>query len=67
MARQEAHSKLTYKPKTKLEVFFTGAAVRIARDNKHIACACGEEVKVRPGGHLHSQCTKGCWVLQGSC
>lgn len=39
------HPKATYRPKQKLEVFFTGGAARITRDGKLLACACGEEVK----------------------
>ena len=40
--------KLTYKAVAKLEPFFTGGvAARATRDNKHLACSCGDEVKVR--------------------
>jgi hypothetical protein len=39
--------KTTYKPKAKLEAFYTGAAARLTRDGKHAVCACGDEVKVR--------------------
>eukprot|EP00879_Flechtneria_rotunda_P028533 GHRR01030666.1.p1 GENE.GHRR01030666.1~~GHRR01030666.1.p1 ORF type:complete len:163 (+),score=25.97 GHRR01030666.1:365-853(+) len=38
--------KVVYEPVSKLEAFYTGGAVRVTRDNKHIACACGDEVKV---------------------
>jgi hypothetical protein len=38
--------KTTYKPKAKLEAFYTGAAARVTRDGKHVVCACGDEVKV---------------------
>lgn len=40
-------SKLTYRPTRKLEVFYTGGAARLTRDGKLLACACGDEVKVR--------------------
>jgi hypothetical protein len=39
--------KAVYEPVTKLEPFYTGGAVRVTRDNQHLACACGDEVKVR--------------------
>jgi hypothetical protein len=39
--------KAVYEPVAKLEAFYTGGAVRVTRDNKHMACACGDEVKVR--------------------
>lgn len=38
--------KTTYKPKAKLEAFYTGAAARLTRDGKHVVCSCGDEVKV---------------------
>lgn len=38
--------KQTYRPKLKLEVFFTGGAVSLAPSGRHVACACGDEVKV---------------------
>lgn len=41
--------KSVYEPVAKLEAFYTGGAVRVTRDNKHLACACGDEVKVRRG------------------
>ena len=40
-------SKLTYRPARKLEVFYTGGAARLTRDGKLLACACGDEIKVR--------------------
>ena len=40
--------KAIYEPVAKLEAFYTGGAVRVTRDNKHLACACGDEVKVSP-------------------
>lgn len=46
MATPELQPKVTYKPKAKLEPFFTGAAARVTRDSKHLVCACGDEVKV---------------------
>ncbi|KAK9810337.1 hypothetical protein WJX72_008955 [[Myrmecia] bisecta] len=38
-------SKLTYKPRVKLEVFYTGGSVVLSRQGQ-LACACGDEVKV---------------------
>jgi hypothetical protein len=47
--------KLTYKAVAKLEPFFTGGvAARATRDNKHLACSCGDEVKVRRRGGFAS-------------
>ena len=40
-------AKLNYRVKAKLEVFYTGAAARLSRDGKQLACACADEVKVR--------------------
>lgn len=39
-------SKLNYRQRLKLEVFYTGGAVRLSSDGKLLACACGDEVKV---------------------
>jgi U3 small nucleolar RNA-associated protein 13 len=39
-------AKAVYEPVAKLEAFYTGGAVRVTRDSKHMACACGDEVKV---------------------
>lgn len=41
-----ARPKSVYEPVAKLEAFYTGGAVRVTRDNQHMACACGDEVKV---------------------
>eukprot|EP00775_Hariotina_reticulata_P012079 gene12079-12219_t len=38
--------KAVYEAISKVEAFYTGGAVRVTRDNQHIACACGDEVKV---------------------
>ena len=45
MGVEHLQPKLTYKPRFKLEPFFTGAAARVTRDNKHLMCACADEVK----------------------
>jgi hypothetical protein len=45
-----AGTKQTYRPTQKLEVFYTGGTARVTRDNKLIACTCGDEVKVRRRG-----------------
>ena len=40
--------KQNYKVVRRLEVFYSGAAVRLAhRDGTKLACACADEVKVR--------------------
>ncbi len=41
-----AHAKQTYRAKVKLEVFYSGGAVQLSPDGRHLACACGDEVKV---------------------
>jgi hypothetical protein len=41
-----ARPKSVYEPVAKLEAFYTGGAVRVTRNNQHMACACGDEVKV---------------------
>lgn len=41
-----ARLKRTYRPRTKLEVFYTGGAARLSPDGLHLACACGDETKV---------------------
>ncbi len=41
-----ATQKLNYRVKLKLEVFYSGGAVRLSHDGKLLACACGDEVKV---------------------
>ncbi|GBG62288.1 hypothetical protein CBR_g29896 [Chara braunii] len=38
--------KKTYKPISKLEVFYTGGRIGVSRDGSFVACPCGEEVKV---------------------
>lgn len=48
-------AKLTYRPRTKLEVFYTGGAARLSPDGLHVACACGDETKV---GMEHAKCTQ---------
>lgn len=39
-------AKQTYRPKTKLEPFYTSGAARLTRDGKYVLCACGDDVKV---------------------
>jgi hypothetical protein len=46
MVGTELQPKATYRPKSKLEVFYTGGAAVVTKDGKHIACACSDEVKV---------------------
>ncbi len=41
-----ATPKLNYRVRLRLEVFYTGGAVRLSHDGKLLACACGDEVKV---------------------
>lgn len=41
-----ARAKLTYRPRTKLEVFYTGGAARLSPDGSQLASACGDEAKV---------------------
>lgn len=45
-SQQVLRPKGVYEPVAKLEPFYTGGAVRVTRDHQHMACACGEEVKV---------------------
>ena len=44
--------KLTYEATAKLEVFYTGGAARLSPDGGSVACACGDEIKVRSLYHL---------------
>jgi U3 small nucleolar RNA-associated protein 13 len=46
MSSEPLQPKAVYEPVTKLEAFYTGGAVRVTRDHKHLACACRDEVKV---------------------
>ena len=39
-------AKQTYRPKLRLEVFYTGGAAKLSPSGQHVACACGDEVKV---------------------
>ncbi len=45
--QQQLAPKLTYRPRRKLEVFYTGGAARVTRDGKRLVCTCGEQVQVR--------------------
>lgn len=38
--------KTAYRPRARLEAFYTGAAARVTRDGRRAVCACGDEVKV---------------------
>ena len=40
-------TKTNYRLKSKLEVFYTGGPAQVSGDGKLIACACGDQVKVR--------------------
>ena len=39
--------KKTYRPTSKLEVFYTGGRVALSNDGSFVVCPCSEEVKVR--------------------
>jgi hypothetical protein len=53
-----ARLKRTYRPRTKLEVFYTGGAARLSPDGLQLACACGDETKVSACG-IHAWCVLG--------
>ena len=56
-----AHAKQTYRAKVKLEVFYSGGAVQLSPDGRHLACACGDEVKVcRSSCGCHKNARMGC-------
>lgn len=40
-------ARQNYRLQSRLEVFYTGGAVRVSNDGAVLACACGDEVKVR--------------------
>lgn len=61
MSAEALQPKTIYEPVTKLEAFYTGGAVRVTRDHKHIACACGDEVKVC-GTYTHKSSQHGSWT-----
>lgn len=43
---EQLQPKQTYRPKAKLQPFFTGGSARLTRDGKYVVCACADEVKV---------------------
>ena len=43
-------SSKNYKIDKRLEVFYTGGAVRVSGDGAQLACACSDEVKVPSSG-----------------
>ncbi|GFR44171.1 hypothetical protein Agub_g5344, partial [Astrephomene gubernaculifera] len=45
-ATPQLQLKATYRPSSKLQVFYTGGAARITRDGKLLACTCSDEVKI---------------------
>jgi hypothetical protein len=59
-----------YKVDKRLEVFYTGGAVRVSDDGAQLACACSDEVKVPSCGmqnidalHLENPtCMARCWA-----
>ncbi len=57
MAQQQLKAKLNYKPKSSIEVFYSGGAVSLSIDG-NVACACQDDIKV--GGRtllLSSSCS----------
>ncbi len=55
MVAEQLQPKLTYRIKSKLEVFYTGGAAVVTRDGKFLACACADEIKVWTI-YNHAQC-----------
>ena len=45
MAQQSMKAKLNYKPKSSIEVFYSGGAVSLSK-NGLLACACQDDIKV---------------------
>ena len=45
MAQQSVKAKLNYKPKSSIEVFYSGGAVSLSKHGL-LACACQDEFKV---------------------
>lgn len=45
MAQQPMKAKLNYKPKSSIEVFYSGGAVSLSK-NGLLACACQDDIKV---------------------
>jgi len=48
MAQPQQKAKLNYKPGSSIEVFYSGGAVSLSI-NRHVACACQDDIKVIPG------------------
>lgn len=44
-------AKQNYRVRARLEVFYTGGAVRLFNDGATLACACADEVKVDEGNN----------------
>lgn len=45
MAQHQLKAKLNYRPKSSIEVFYSGGAVSLSNDGKS-ACACQDDIKV---------------------
>lgn len=45
MVQAQVRAKLNYKPKSSVEVFYSGGAVAVSR-NQQLACACQDDIKV---------------------
>ena len=45
MAQQPMKAKLNYKPKSSIEVFYSGGAVSLSKHGL-LACACQDDIKV---------------------
>ena len=45
MAQTQLKAKVNYKPKSSVEVFYSGGAVTLSR-NGQLACACQDDIKV---------------------
>ncbi|KAL0028929.1 hypothetical protein WJX77_006509 [Trebouxia sp. C0004] len=45
MAHQQLKTKLNYKPRSSIEVFYSGGAVSLSTSG-HVACACQDDIKI---------------------